>query len=350
MSRLNLISSKRLAGAAMKMAAALTAVLLCGCERRMLYDPEYGTKLRVEIDVENIRNVTCDVYNPNIPLPEIETEMMHVMLYDEEGRHVVTELYVSDKEVNGEGRTVFKSIMNVLPGKYRLLSYNFGTEAAVVEDWHEADKAYVHSSPVPEKLSMMYRKHSSKAPDDEMEAVVYEPEHLMVASDYVDIPYHSEVYTIEADATTVVETWYIQIRVDGLKYVNSAQAFLSGMVSANYIASDRRVTDPQVTVWFPMVKSTDNDKDVICAVFNTFGRVDGSVNDLRITFGINTVDGKTTMKEFDISDLFGTENAKLHHWLLLDETIEVEEPEIEGGGGFDPSVGDWEEEEKEIII
>lgn len=350
MSCLNLISSKRFAGAAMKMAAALTTLILYGCERRILYDPEYGTRLRVEIDVENIRNVTCDVYNPDIPRPDVEPEMMHVMLYDEEGRHVVTELYVSEKEVNEAGRTVFKSVVNVPPGKYRLLSYNFGTEAAVVEDWHEADKAYVHSSPVPEKLSMMYRKHSSKAPEDEMETVVYEPEHLMVASDELDIPYHSDVYTIETSATTVVETWYIQIRVDGMQYVNGAQAFLSGMVSANYIAADRRVTEPQVTVWFPMLKSTDDGRDVICAVFNTFGRVDGSVNDLRITFGIKTVDGKTMMKEFDISDLFGTENAKLHHWLLLDETIEVEKPEIEGGGGFDPSVGDWEEEEKEIII
>lgn len=338
------ISAERLFQAAV--ALAMLVSLPCGCERRPLMDPGEGARVRLVINTDNIQNVTCDVYNPDVPVPEFDLEMMHVLLYDESGERIVSEQYVSDHEGNeGDGK-VFRSLIGVLPGEYRLLAHNFGTEAAVVEDWHSASSARVRSTAVPEKVSQVY---NSRAGEDG--TVIYEPEHVFVASEPVRIPYHEGVYTVTADAFSLVESWYVQIRVDGLRFVNGAQAFLSGMSSANFIASDSRVDDPQATVWFPMLKSTDKGEDVICAVFNTFGRIGGASNDLRITFGLRTRDGGLLMKEFDISHLFDTENARLHHWLLLDEVIEVEDPRgPEGDGGFDPSVGDWDEEHREIVI
>ncbi len=331
---------------AVKFIAALAVALLCGCERRPLVDPADGVRLRLRINVDDIQNVTCDIYNPELPKPDTDPEMMHVLLYDEADSRIVTELYVSDKELNDEGQSVFKSILHVSPGRYWLLAYNFGTEAAVVDDWHTPATAKAHSTMVPERLSKMYV--SSKA--GEAGSVIYEPEHILVSSELVDIPYHDDVYTVETEATSVVESWYVQIKVDGLQWVSSAQAFLSGMVSANYIAENRRVTDPQVAVWFPMVKSNDKGETVICAVFNTFGRIGDSRNDLSITFNLKTVDGKMQTHQFDISHLFETEDAIKHHWLLLDNKIIIEEPSDVKGGGFDPIVDDWEEEHRDIII
>lgn len=325
---------------------AVTAVLsVCSCVRRPLLDPENWLQLRLEVSVENVQNVTCDIYNPEIPLPDVDPEMMHVILYDEEGKQIVTELYATNKSVNDEGKPVFRSNLQVAPGRYQFLAYNFGTEAAVVENWRTPATAIVHSTEVPERISKKFVMKSGVE-----DPVIYEPEHIMVSSETVEIPYHTDVYTIETEAAPIVESWYVQIRVGGLQWVKDAQAFLSGMASANYIAENRRVTDPQATVWFPMVKSTDKGETVICAIFNTFGHIDRSRNDLSITFNLNTVDGKSEVREFNISQLFETENAVKHHWLLLDEVIQITEPSDIKGGGFDPVVGDWEEEHRDIVI
>lgn len=329
---------------AAKLLAVALLLSLCSCHRRPLVDPEGSVKLRVKLNVDHIQNVTCDIYNSELPVPDINPDMMHVLLYNDEDSKIVNELYVSKKEVDEDGSTVFTSELHTLPGKYWLLAYNFGTEAAVVDGWETPATAIAHSTVVPERVSKLYH---SKASDNEQ--VIYDPEHIMVASRPVEIPYHDDEYIVEAEALTIVESWYVQIKVDGLQWVTSAQAFLSGMVSANYIAENRRVDNPQVAVWFPMVKSTDKDEDVICAIFNTFGRVEDSENALNITFNLKTVDGKTELREFDISSLFGTENAIKHHWLLLDEVIEIDEPDKKGGG-FDPAVDDWEEEHRDIVI
>ena len=325
---------------------AVTAVLmLSSCHRRPLVDPENNIRVRVKINVDDIQNVTCDIYNPQIPVPDTDPEMMHFLLYDYESSKIVTETYMVDKGVAEDDRTLFRSILQVAPGRYWLLAYNFGTEAAMVDQWDSPATAIAHSTPVPERLSKMY---VSKV--GETGPVIYNPEHILVSSEPVEIPYHDDVYTVETEAVSVVESWYVQIRVDGLQWVSSAQAFLSGMASANYIAENRRVESPQVAVYFRMVKSTDKGETVICAVFNTFGHIEDARSDLNVTFSLMTVDGKTQMHQFDISHLFETENAIKHHWLLLDEVIKIDEPSDVKGGGFDPTVGDWEEEHRDIVI
>ena len=73
-----------------------------------------------------------------------------------------------------------------------------------------------------------------------------EPEHLVVARNSDEhIPYHSGLYTIHAEARSVVESWYLQIKVDSLQYVSGAQALLRGMAGSNFIATDTRVDVPK---------------------------------------------------------------------------------------------------------
>ena len=126
------------------------------------------------------------------------------------------------------------------------------------------------------------------------------------------------------------------------------RAVLSGMVGSNLIATNTRVTEPEAAIWFNLQKSDDKGVPVICTVFDTFGRIDRSTNNLEVTFNIQTTDGKTVVRTFNISDLFETENAIRHHWLLLDETIKIDPPQT--GGGFDPKVDDWDEEHHDVII
>ena len=234
-----------------------------------------------------------------------------------------------------------------MPGDYRMLAYNFGTESTTVDGYGNYETATAGSGTVSEQILSRY---TSKAPG---EIVVYEPDHLTVANlELESVPFHDGMHVIEAEATTVVETWYIQIKVEGLEYVSGAQAFLSGMHSGNVISQGDRVEEPQNTVYFSLQAGDDGGVPVICGIFNTFGRVPGSQNSLRLTFDIRTKDGRTVNAEYDITDLFSSRNALEHNWLLMEQTLTIDPPDpVPGeGGGFQPEVGDWEDENHDIVI
>ena len=321
----------------------LSGCLFSGCERRPLEDQDFRTRVQVRVNLDGIQNVTCDIYNDKIPVPTIDPEVMHVLFYD--GNGIATESYISSREEDSEGKTVISGEVSVTPGTYRVLAYNFGTETTLISGLGSYEGALASAAAVSETIASRY-----KASTGEEGVVVYEPDHLVVAREPDEvIPPHTGLYTIEAECRTVVESYYLQVKVDGLEYVSGAQAWLSGLVESCAIASGGRSGLPGVTEYIPLLKSDDKGEPVICAVFNTLGRIDGSTNELNVTFDLKTTDGKSVRKTFDISDLFLTENCVKHHWLLLDEVIKIDPPK-NAGGGFDPSVDDWDDEHHDILI
>ncbi len=336
--------ARSIVNAALPVLCLLTS--LTGCQRRPLEDPDYNTRVKVQINTKAIFNVTCDIYNDKIPVPEIQMDVMHVIFFQEDSDEIACETYITNSEIDETtGDKVFFGDISIVPGIYRLYAYNFGTEATLIRDQYLWNSVEAYALSVPERISSAY---STKVPVDEN--FTYSPDHLVVARSAREvIPYHSGIYTVNAEGRSVVESYYLQIKVDGLEYVNSATAVLSGMSSANYIALGDRVDDPQSTIYFTMEKSDDQGVPVICAIFNTFGRPDGSANDLEVTFDLQTKSG-AVQRTFNISDLFLSENCIKHHWLLLDETIHIDPPTPSTGGGFVPEVNEWEEEHHEIVL
>ncbi len=327
------------------LAVLSTIFALSGCQRRPLEDPDYNTRVKVLINTRAIMNVTCDIYNDKIPVPEIQLDVMHVIFFKENSDEIACETYLTNYETDESAQKVFYGDINITPGTYRFYAYNFGTETTLIRDQYTWNDVEAYALSVPERISSAY---AAKVPAGE--SFTYSPDHLVVARSHQEvIPYHTGIYTVRAEAKTVVESYYLQIKVDGLEYVSSATAVLSGMSSANYIARGERVDNPQSTIWFTMQKSDDNGEPVICAVFNTFGRPDASSNNLEVTFDLQTRSGKV-QHTFNISDLFLSEECINHHWLLLDETIHIDPPKPDTGGGFEPEVVDWETEHHEILL
>lgn len=323
----------------------LLAIVATGCRRRPLEDPDYLTAVRVKVNVAGISNVTSDIYNEKIPVQKIEPSAMHVLFFGEREDVVAAEDFITDVSFDEDGNRIVSGEVMLAPGSYRMLIYDFGTEETLIRNYYNWDRAEAYTDPVPSVVQNKYSTKGEEAPN-----ILIQPEHLVVARNACEtVPYHDGVYTIYTEATSVVESWYIQIKVEGLEYVSSAQAVLSGMVSSNLIATDTRVNEPEASIWFNLQKSDDKGKDVICAVFNTFGRIPESDNNFEVTFDLAVKGGTNVRKTFNISDLFLTENAVRHHWLLLEDTIKVEPPK-NAGGAFDPKVDDWEDEQKDIEI
>lgn len=319
------------------------------CEKRPLVELGHRTQINVRVNIDAISNVTCDIYNEKIQIPEIKPIAMHVLFFDEYTKEVAAESFISDISYDDDGTRVLSGNISIMPGDYKMLVYDFGTESTIVQDYYKWDDCMAFTSEISPALKRsLISKVNEKALEDAY--VIHEPDHLVVASkEHENIPYHHEVHIVEAEAQSVVESYYLQIKVVGLEYVSSAQAILSGMVNGNMISSNTKIVEPQATIWFDMEKSDDKGEPVICTIFNTFGRIEDSENELEVTFDLKTHDGRTIQKSFDLSELFLSPDCVNHHWLLLEETITIEPPQVEGGG-FAPEVNDWEEEHRDLYI
>ena len=328
----------------------LPLLLTCSCQFRELEEMKYQTDIQVDVDINAVLNVTCDIYNELIPPPAIESEVFRVLFFDTKEDKLVGDSFIYDSFVDPvTGNKGIRGNVSIMPGDYRIMIYTFGTESTLIENYDSWEKSRAYTSALSEnELRALSLKSSGDEP------IHYQPNHLLVASnDLESIPYHSGVYTISSSARSVVESYYLQVKVQGLEYVSSAKAVLSSMAPSVKMSTRTPNYEPPVSIYIDLLKSKDGEDDVVCNVFNTFGRIPGSENELRVTFDIKTVDGRNVTKEFEISDLFETDLCKEHHWLLIDEVIDVPKPPDTpsgGGGGFEPTVDDWEREEHEIEI
>ncbi len=324
------------------------SLTLSSCNFRPLIDPAYSVNIRIEIDTTDMKNINTGIYNRNVPIPELEEEVMHVVFYDQKKGNLVTEVYISDRETAPNGNVIISGDAMIGSGSYRMVGYNFGTMSTIIKDYNSWDNIKAHTGPVDDNIIHEYR---SKVPEEEI--VTYEPDHLFLTNNADEIiPFHEDVWQINAVAKPILDTYYLQIKVKGLEYVSSAHAFLSSMASGNMLSENERIIDPQNTIYFSLMKSEDDGVPVICNIFNTFGHIDGLDNKLVVTFDVRTKDGRSSQHSFDITDIFKTEDAVERNWLLIDETIVIDPPEnpVTGGGGMAPSVEDWDNEKYEIFL
>ena len=334
---------------------ALLAVLP-GCQRREL---EYGNVV-VDLALDINLNVRVNGKIQNMPEPE----RMRVMFFDPETYEFVTETYLPAKG----GR------VSIAPGKYKFLGYNFDTETTLVrnDQDYRTIEAYTYEVSSALKSSMLnalrYGKLAATKGDPESDvwemaikkvqesAVVYEPDHLFVSHQDIEVKNISGTQTIEAEAETVVETWQISVKIKNEQYMASARALLTGQIASNFIGfpKEEGKTDTDVTLMFDMEAGSDaEDNDVIVGTFNTFGKNPSVESRLLLTIIIKTVGGDTVSWTRDITDEFMTdENIENQSIEIVDETIVIEKPEnpTGGGGGFQPGVDDWEQEDIPITI
>lgn len=320
--------------------------MLCGCEFRPLEDPGMRTKVNVIVNVDSVKNVTCDIYNEKIPVPEIYPDAMHVLFYDEKEDYFVSESFITGKIQDTENDCMMYGDVNILPGTYKMLIYTFGgvdTDVLSYRSWSQ-----IRAQAKLEE-EFVQRQYEARVGEDGWNAgmVSRMPEHIVVARNEREVvPYHAGEHTIIAEATTVVDSYYLQVKIEGLEFVKEAKAYLSGMASGNLLATDTKVESPEAIIHIPLLKSDDQGVPVICNVFNTFGRNQEAVNELRVTFDLTTIEGNVVSHTFDITELFHSEACIKHNWLLLDETIKVEAD----AGGFKPGVGEWEEENHNVYF
>lgn len=96
---------RSIAGGAANVALAVLCVLCVasGCHRRPLEDPSEKTLVKVKVNVKDIHNVTCDIYNPKLPLQQIAPTAMHVLFYDKATEVLAAETFITNIGTEDDG-------------------------------------------------------------------------------------------------------------------------------------------------------------------------------------------------------------------------------------------------------
>lgn len=318
----------------------MVVVLSAACHRRPLEEMSDGLYLQLDLNLQ--------VDNHSQPLPQ--PELMRVVFYD-----YYTHEFVSDDYVLPTG-----GYINAQPGKYKMMVYNFDTQATLIRgDW-DVPSLEAYTSEIPNstrtnlltKLNAFATKPNFVAPDPD-EPIVYEPDHLLVGREDVEILHRTGTQTIHAEASTIVESYYLGVRLKNRTHLASAQALLSGQAKSNKFGFEGGRSNESVILYFDMTAGV-NDKeggvDVLETTFNTFGKLPGEESRLWLTIVVTNTSGQTVSWQKDITDEF-KDNP--------DRYIYIEEPEIDvptpptpppSGGGFVPSVDEWEEENYDVAI
>lgn len=336
------------------LAAALFAV---SCERRPLMELSNTHYVRIYLN-EEIKNVTTGFYDEDSARPVYRTpDVLRVTLADPESGRVMAERFLRDKGEDERG-VFYEGYIIADPGIYSLIAYNFDTETTVINSPHDHSMLSAYTGEIASHLRTKIPSRTTRTPGEEVESIVYDPDHLLVANiPEVYVPYVDYVDTLRTPdggyfyAESIVKSYYMQVRVKGLQYASSSVGLLTGMSGSAFLGSGSMNPGHHVTVYFEMqpedspsagVRRSSDDEAIIYTTFGTFGKLPDKQSELQITFDFLTVYGEPYSETFDITDLFSTPEAVNQQWLLIDHTIEIPEPPaVSGGGGFKPGVGEW---------
>lgn len=334
--------------------AVCMITFLGSCERRPLVDFESKVKVRVILDTKNILNVTTGIYNesvtPSLSIPGI----FRVILYDKDTKQLASQAFITRKGLDDEGNDYYEGDVYINPGSYDLVCYNFDTPNTFVKEEKEKGTIEAFTYQVSEQL---YSRFASRL-ENLTPKIYYEPDHFFVArEDGITIPETKEVLSVTTYARTVIDTYYVQVRVVNGKYASNAVAMITDLApSTRFGVNEPKYTEYAGT-YFEMYHSVDQrgrlaEQDVLCAVFNTFGKrpdhIDPMVeSQLYLTFNVVTKDGQNLDMTIDMDEIFQTPEAREKHWLFIDKEIVLPIPD---DGAFEPSVEEWNEVVGEIEI
>lgn len=343
----------------------LLALLPLSCVRRPLVEAGNTHYVRVYID-ENIKNVTHGFYNDvhEQSVSHKQPDVIRLLLADPVTGKTMAERFLRNKGTDAKG-TYYDGYIIADYGTYSLQAYNYDTETTIVTNDNDVNESKAYTNEI---ASHIKQQISSRAHNED-ETIAYEPDHLYtIHDDEVVIGLAEGIDTIaprdggDLVASSLVKSYYLQVKVKGIQYASSTVGLLTGLSGASWLKDSKMDETLPVTVYFELSPSstntagimrTGNEDDVVTlfTTFNTFGKIPDLQNKLEITFDFLTTYGKSYSETIDITELFSTPEAINNHWLLIDHIIEIPEPPTqEGGGGFQPVVDDWGEINEDIEI
>ena len=298
--------------------AAAIAGTLCSCQHKELYYPSSPTaEVRVLFDWS--------------AAPGARAEGMVAFFFPEQGGAPLRYDFADPS-----GGTA-----DIPWGSYRVIYLNNDTETILLRgtESYETFEIYTRPTSVGETMSTRSEPRGANPGD---EPVVLAPEQVWGGSltGVRLAPGLEQPYTLVLPVHPKVCTYSFEVRgVENLKYVSSAGASFSGM-SGSLFMGDGSVSGQGSMVPFP----ADSDgNSVITGSTFTFGPSADAGAAHVLTLYLILADGSKFYYRFDVTRQVDGAPDRRHVHIVL-EGLPLPKP-IVNGGGFHPSVDDWETEE-----
>ena len=325
-------------------------LLSLSCEHRPLENPYNVHYVRVYID-EQIKNVTCGFYDDSRIKPTyIRPRVLRVVLTDPVSDKVVVEKYLQSSGEDQRGYYI-DGYIAVADGQYNLMVYNFGTEKTKIGNENSIPNMKAFTS----QVSDSYYQYFPMIKDSiDKNTIRYCPDHLyLVSNEPVKVNKNVNIDTLRNSngdfftARSIVKSYYLQVKIKGFEYVNTAVSLLGGMAGNTILSTNLMDTTDVVNVFFDMdyaevmiAKDGETKTAVLYATFNTFGKLPNEKSIYTLNFEFTRTDGSSQVESIDITSMFDEPLVKNEQWILIEKEIEIT-PIFGEGGGLNPGVDQW---------
>ena len=281
-------------------------------------------------------------------------ELYCILFYDAATGNFATLSYVNPQ--GGE--------IHLPAGTYNYVIYNFDLEAVTVSEQENFSTLVAETSEAGDTYNTLVKRmeetRRKTAGEDtkniDTPHVVYEPDNFLTETDQVTIPHRStddEIISITVHPKNIIRTATIEIR--GLKntqYISGITAYINA-ISGSYNPSNGKMDIPATQSVYCGYKGND---DIYRGSFRFFGMLDKDYFNhkenkayayllLMDTIGASYLHTQEITEQLKEAVNTGNLNLKIRY------DFEVPKPDITSqGGGFNPSLEDWNEEECPVPI
>ena len=156
-----------------------------------------------------------------------------------------------------------------------------------------------------------------------------------------------EEITIYTTAISILDTYSLEVlNIKGAENIQKVEAFVTGQIMSNYFGRPERNYSP-ATVHVEMTPDVQNQR--LYTIFNTFGKLPGEENKIFLDITVTDSGGGQYRYVYDVTDQFDDPD-NIYNQLIIDGEI-IDIPKAEhGGGGFQPSVDEWEREDIDVPL
>lgn len=336
----------------------MIGLLFSACKHRHLEYNGNTHYVRVYVD-EQLLNITEGYYdNTKFHPPYVRPKVFRAMLCDRMTGKMIGERFLQTSGMDFRGYYVDGYII-APPGDYHFLAYSFGDEMNQIK----AQNDYYQTFAFTTSTSGINRRYGQNRELSSKEELVNQPDHLWVVSDEnIQLNGWSCIDTLLPRnrpffrASSIIKSYYLQLKVEGGKWVSSASAKIGGFSSGTLLHNRQISPSPPVEIDFHLIME-DNSKlshqgnqeeTIFYTTFNVFGKLPGPESRCYLDVEFLKIDGSIQREKMEISPQFESQQGKENQWLLIEETIKISPPEYKGG--FEPEVGEWENEQIDIMI
>lgn len=332
---------------------SIATVLSCiACERIPLHErsTKVNLAIHVELGLDHSVDLTYPVEPESFPTEKIDgisPDCHQVLLYDKTSHELIT-----SQIVGPEGEEIFVPV-----GEYDMVIFGFGSKSTQIKNINDRLCTEAFTSDITRIMSEKFMaiqmnaqtesKTSSKGYEDD--PIIHEPDHLYVANVFdVSIPAFTDknnTVNIDAESKSIIEVYSIEVLdVKGVENIKKIEAFITGQIKSYYFGVPKKNERP-ATLYTTLVPEKSN--NMLYTFFGTFGKLSGSEN--LVYLDITDTGGGLYRYIYDVTDQFDDEHNKNNRLIIDGSNINIPKPEA-GGGGFTPSIDDWDREDIDIPL